>query len=131
MPMLDDDGNQIQNPLVPEIPSLPTLYETLHGKPPSGITWESISTLLELDQTMQHVFLGPPGMDPKAAATFRAGIQKAMASEAFRKEALQILSYVPGPVGYERQAKILAATSSVSPEVLEYIRAHIEKNSRY
>ena len=131
MPMLDDDGNLIQNPLVPDIPSLPTLYETLHGKPPSGITWESIRALLELDQTMQHVFLGPPGMDPKAAATFRAGIQKAMTSAAFREEALQILSYVPGPVGYERQAKILAATSSVTPEVLEYIRAHIEKNSRY
>lgn len=131
MPMLDDDGNLIQNPLVPDIPSLPALYETLHGKPPSGITWESISTLLELDQTMQHVFLGPPGMDPKAAATFRDGIQKAMASAAFHEEALQILSYVPGPVGYERQAKILAATASVSPEVLEYIRAHIEKNSRY
>jgi tripartite-type tricarboxylate transporter receptor subunit TctC len=131
MPMLDGDGELVQNAMVPDIPSLPVLYETLNGEAPSGIVWDSIMTLLELDQTMQHVFLGPPGMDSAATDTFRAGLEKAMASAAFREEALQILSYVPEPVGYERQAEILGATASVSPQVLEYIKAHIEKNSRY
>lgn len=131
MPMLNGDGELVHNAMVPDVPSLPDLYETLHGDAPSGIVWESITTLLEMDQTMQHVFLGPPGMDPRAADTFRAGLEKAMASTAFRDEAQRILSYVPEPVGYERQAEILGATASVSPEVLEYIKAHIEKNSRY
>ena len=131
MPMLNGDGELVQNSMVPDVPSLPLLYETLNGEAPSGIIWDSITTLLELDQTMQHVFLGPPGMDSAAADTFRAGLQKAMASAEFREEAKRILSYVPGPVGFERQAEILGATSHVSPEVLEYIKAHIEKNSRY
>ena len=131
MPMLSGDGELVQNAMVPDVPSLPDLYETLNGHAPSGIVWDSITTLLEIDQTMQHVFLGPPGMDSAAADTFRAGLEKAMASETFREEALQILSYVPGPVNHERQAEILAATAGVSPEVLQYIKAHIEKNSRY
>ena len=131
MPMLDSDGELIQNPLVPDVPSLPDLYAMLHGEVPSGIVWDSITTLLELDQTMQHVFLGPPGMNPAATDTFRAGLKEAMASATFREEAQQILSYVPGYVGHERQAEILAATGRVTPEVLEYIRAHIDKNSRY
>ena len=131
MPMLNDDGELIQNALVPNVPSLPDLYESIHGEAPSGVVWDSIKTLLELDQTMQHVFLGPPNMDPAAAETFRAGLEKAMASPAFREEAQHILSYVPGFVGHERQAKILGATAEVTPEVLEYIKAHIEKNSRY
>jgi tripartite-type tricarboxylate transporter receptor subunit TctC len=131
MPMLNDDGELIQNALVPNVPSLPDLYESLHGQAPSGVLWDSIETLLELDQTMQHVFLGPPNMHPAAAETFRAGLEAAMASPAFREEAQHILSYVPGFVGYERQAEILGATAEVSPEVLEYIKAHIEKNSRY
>jgi len=80
---------------------------------------------------MQHVFLGPPGMDPAAAETFRAALQQAMTSAEFVEEAQQILSYVPGPVGYLRQAEILGATGRVKPEVLEHIKAHIEKNSRY
>jgi len=131
MPMLNGDGELVQNAMVPDIPSLPALYETLHGEAPSGILWDSITTLLELDQTMQHVFLGPPGMDTDAADTFRAGVEKTMASAAFREEAQQILSYIPEFVGHERQAEILGATDSVNPEVLAYIRAHIEKNGRY
>lgn len=131
MPMLNSDGDLVQNALVPDVPSLPDLYTQLHGEAPSGVVWDSITTLLELDQTMQHVFLGPPDMDPAAAATFRAGLEAAMTSAAFREEAQQILSYSPEHVGYERQAKILGATANVSQEVLDYIRAHIEKNSGY
>jgi hypothetical protein len=131
MPMLNGDGELVQNSMVPDVPSLPLLYASLNGEAPSGIIWDSITTLLELDQTMQHVFLGPPGMDSLATDTFRAGLEKAMASAEFGEEAKRILSYVPGPVGFERQAEILGATSHVSPEVLEYIKGHIEKNSRY
>ena len=131
MPMLSADGELIQNEMVPNVPSLPDLYESVHGAAPSGIVWDSIKTLLELDQTMQHVFLGPPNMDPTAAKTFREGLEKAMASPEFRAEAQRILSYVPGPVSHERQATILGATADVTPEVLEYIKAHIDKNSRY
>jgi hypothetical protein len=131
MPMFNGDGELVQNAMVPDVPSLPDLYETLNGDTPSGIVWDSIMTLLELDQTMQHVFLGPPDMDPAASSTFRVGLEKAMGSTAFREEAQQILSYVPEHVAYPRQAEILGATSNVSPEVLNYIQAHIEKNSRY
>ena len=131
MPMLSGDGDLTQNPLVPDIPSLPALYEALYAEAPSGIVWDAIATLLEIDQTMQHVFLGPPDMDAAATATFRAGLEKAMASAAFHEEALQVLSYVPGAVGYDRQAEILAATGGVSPQVLQYIKEHIAKNSRY
>ncbi len=131
MPMLNGDGELVQNAMVPDVPSLPDLYETLNGVAPSGIIWDSISTLLELDQTMQHVCLGPPDMDSAAVDTFRAGLEKAMVSAAYREEAKRILSYVPEAVGHERQAEILGATGRVKPEVLEYIKAHIEKNSRY
>ncbi len=131
MPLLDENGALISNAMVPDIKSLHELYEEVHGAAPSGIVWDSITTLLELDQTMQHVFLGPPDMNPAAAETMRAGIAKAMASEAFKEEASRILSYAPGAVGHERQAEILGATSTVTPEVVEYIEAHIEKNSRY
>ena len=131
MPMLNSDGELMQNLLVPNVPSLPTLYESLNGEAPSGIIWDSITTLLEMDQTMQHVFLGPPDMNSAATSTLRAGLEKAMTSTAFREEAEQILSYVPEHVSHERQTDILGATGRVTPEVIEYIEAHIEKNSRY
>lgn len=131
MPMFNNEGALEQNSMVPDVPSLPELYESLHGSAPSGVVWDAITTLLELDQTMQHVLLGPPDMDPAAAATFREGVEKAMNSAAFREEAVEILSYAPGFVDHERQAEILGATANVSPDVLAYIEAHIAKNSQY
>jgi len=130
IPLLASDGELVRNSLLPDVQSLPELYVSLHGQAPSGIIWDSIMTLLELDQTMQHVFLGPPGMDAAAAGAFRRGVDAAMASEDFRRDALQILGYVPEFIEFRRQAEILGATSHVAPAVLDYIKAHIEKNTR-
>jgi len=130
IPQLANNGELVRNALLPDVQSLPELYESLHGEPPSGIIWDSIVSLLELDQTMQHVFLGPPGMDAAAADTFRRGLEAAMTSDEFQHEAQQILGYVPELVEFRRQAEILGATSNVEPAVLDYIKAHIEKISR-
>jgi len=128
LPVLDANGELVQNSLLPEVPSLPDLYESINGVPPSGVLWDSITTMIELDQTMSHVFLGPPNMDPEAVEAFRKGIQQAMSSPEFKAEALQVLGYVPEFVDHERQSSILNATANVSPEILEYIRGQIEKN---
>jgi len=131
MPLLDEDGGMVQNHLVPDIPALDQLYQSLNGERPSGVLWDSIATLLEIDQTMQHVFLGPPGMDPVAAEAFRIGVEKALTSDEYFEEATRILSYAPGFVSYQRQAEILGATDNVSSEVVTYIESHIEKNNEY
>lgn len=131
MPVQNSDGELIPNAMVPGVQSLPELYESIHGEAPSGITWDSIQTMLEIDQTMQHVFMGPPDMDPRAAESFRKGLEAAMTSEAYKEDAERIHGYVPEAVSHERQAKIFAATGAVTPEVLEYIKAHIEKNAGY
>ena len=54
-----------------------------------------------------------------------------MRSAAFKEEAERILSYAPDPIGHERAARILAATADVTPEVQEYIKAQIARNSGY
>ena len=131
LPMLNNEGQLVQNSLVPDVPSLSDLYENIKGTAPSGVEWDAIAAMIELDQTMQHVFLGPPDMDPEAAETFREGLAAAMATVAFEEEAEQQLSYVPGFVPHTRQTEILGATSNVSPEVLEYIKSNIAKNSGY
>ena len=131
VPYLSDEGELVSNPLLPEVESLPDLYEEIAGEPASGPVWDAIKSLIEIDQTMQHVFLGPPGMNPAAAAEIRAAIVPALTTDAFKEEALKMLSFVPEPVGYERAEQILESTADVSPEVLELIKAHIESNSQY
>jgi tripartite-type tricarboxylate transporter receptor subunit TctC len=131
VPYFDVDGTLAPNPVVPDVTSLPALYEEIYSRKPEGPVWDAITTLLRIDQTMQHVFLGPPGMNEVAAAELRAALATAFTSEEFEAEAQQMLSFVPGPVGYERAEGILRSTADVSPGVLQFIREHIESNSQY
>ena len=129
--LLTVEDELVKSSLVPGIPTVNELYEEIHGQPPSGPGWDAILTMIKIDQTMQHVFLGPPRMDPEAAATFRAAIAPAMASAAFAAEATRILSYVPDAVGQERAMQILDATADVTPEVQAFIKAQIARNNAY
>ena len=131
LPLLNADGGLVKSPLVPDIPTIDELYESIHGSPPSGANWDAIRTMIEIDQTMQHVFLGPPRMDPRAIEEFRAAIGPTLATEAFREEAVRILSYVPDHVDAERATAILDATADVTPEVQAYIEAQIARNNGY
>ena len=128
LPVQNNAGELVSNPLLPDVTSLSELYESINGEPPSGVLWDSITTMIEIDQTMQHVFLGPPNMDPAAVAAFRTGLEQAMSSDGYKAEALQVLGYVPEFVDFERQRQILNATSQVTPEVLERIKSQIDKN---
>lgn len=131
LPQLTADGQLVKSPLVPNIPTVNELYEQINGAPPSGPNWDAIRTMIEIDQTMQHVFLGPPRMDRESIEVFRAAIAPMMSSAAFKEEAERILSYAPEPVEHERAADILNATAAVTPEVQEYIEAQISRNNGY
>ncbi len=131
LPVLTAVGELVKSPLVPDIPTIDELYESIHGSPPSGPNWDAIRTMIEIDQTMQHVFLGPPRMDTRAIGEFRAVIGPTLATEAFRDEAVRILSYVPDHVDADRATQILGATADVTPEVQSYIEAQIARNNGY
>ena len=131
LPLLNAQGELIKSPLVPDIPTVNELYEEIYGEPPSGLNWDSILTMIQIDQTMQHVFLGPPGMDQEAVETFQAAIAPAMATVGFADEANRILSYVPDAVDAARATEVLSATALVSSETQDFIEAQITRNSSY
>ena len=74
--------------------------------------------LIRIDQTMAHVYLGPPEMDETAANIIREALVTALNSEEFIAEAKQVvLSYAPQPVDFDTiSEKILAATQDVESE---------------
>ena len=39
--ILDDEGNVVRDPLEPDLPCFPEVYEMVHGKKPSGPAWEA------------------------------------------------------------------------------------------
>jgi len=130
VPLTDSAGNLIKSPMVPDIPTIGELYKSVHGKDPSGVQWDAIKQLIKVDQTMQHVFLGPPGMDPKAADAIRKAIVPAFTSAAYLAEAKKVLSYAPEPVDYKRAEKILASASATSKVVATFLEGFVKSKQR-
>ena len=130
IPELTADGKLVKSSIVPDIPSLPELHRQVKGTDPSGPAWDAIRALIEVDQTMQHVFLGPPGMDEEAIAAIRKAFMPAFTNDAFKADAKKILTYVPRPVGHERAEKILGATANISPKDLEFIKAKVAQHRK-
>ena len=67
----------------------------------------------------------------RAIEEFRAVLSPTLATEAFRDEAMRILSYVPDHVDAQRATDILDATADVTPEIQAYIEAQIARNNAY
>ncbi len=130
IPELTTDGKLVKSTIVPEIPSLPELHQQVKGSAPSGPAWNAIRALIEVDQTMQHVFLGPPGMNKEAVAAIRKAYMPAFTSAAFKQEAKKVLTYVPRLVGHARAQKVLAATSNMTPENVAYVKAKVAKHRK-
>jgi tripartite-type tricarboxylate transporter receptor subunit TctC len=128
IPVLAEDGSLKKNPLAPEIPSFLEIYAEAIGGDPSGPSWDTMLELIRLDQTMAHVYLGPPGMNETAANIIREALIEALNSEEFKAEALQALSYAPEPVGYETSERILAATQTVDPATIEHLRKFLAEH---
>ena len=125
IPELTADGKLMKSGIVPEIPSLVELHQQVKGSAPSGPAWEAIRALIEIDQTMQHVFMGPPGMNKKAVAAIRAAYMAAFTSDAFKRDAKKILTYVPQPVGHVRAEKVIAGIANMSPANVAFIKAKV------
>lgn len=130
IPELSADGKLVKSDIVPDVPSLPELYRQINGSDPSGPAWDAIRALIEVDQTMQHVFLGPPGMDEAAIAAIRKAFMPAFTNDAFKADANKTLTYVPRPVGHERAEKILGATADISPDNLDFIKAKVAQHRK-
>ena len=130
IPILAKDGSLIKNPLVPNVPSFFEVFKQVKGGRPSGQVWEVMKVLIKIDQTVQHVYLGPPGMNKMAAAAFRKAFMPALSSAAYKKEATKILTYSPEPQTWQRTEKVLAATKKVPASVVSYLKAYIAKHSK-
>ena len=89
-----------------------------------------MKALIDIDQTVQHVYMGPPGMNKAAAAAFRKAFVPALSTDAYKKEAVKVLTYAPEPHEWQKTANVLASTKDVPASVVKYLKSYIAKHSK-
>lgn len=132
VPLIDQAGNVSPNPILTKhAPNIVDVYKKMHGgKAPSGLEWEGFKKSVTLTQSMQHMIMGPPGMNEDAASALEVAMKKAMASEDFAKDMKNQVIFVPQYVDRATAKKVLAGPSTTSEELKKYYKAFIEKHSK-
>ena len=131
VPLIDQAGNVSDNPILTKYaPNIVDVHKKMHGSAPSGIAWEAFKQSVVLTQSMQHMIMGPPGLNEEAASALEAAMKKAMASEQFAKDMKNQVLFVPEYVDRATAKKVLAGPSKTSAELKQYYKDFIAKHSQ-
>jgi len=117
---VDDRGDVVRDPNFPDIPTVAEVYETLHGKAPSGESYEAYKKLLALTYTYQKAMWLPGDTPPQAVELLRAAAEKLSQSPEFNQEAAKVLGGYPLRADQQLAARINTAYTVDAP-VREYI----------
>lgn len=118
---IDEDGNPLRDPAVPDMITAPELYEEIHGETPSGTIWEAFKVTVPLVQNSRGTLWTHADIPEEAMEALRLGVEAMVDDPEFRKASADILE------GYEIMwgddlGRIAASMEAASPEVLDFLR---------
>jgi tripartite-type tricarboxylate transporter receptor subunit TctC len=117
---IDDNGQIIRDPNLPNLPTVLEAYREIHGSPPSGVTYEAYRALLALTYTYQKGMWVPQETPDDVIETLRRAARKMAADPAFIKQSDEVLGGYPLEAGDDVAAKV-ADAYTVTDEVRRYL----------
>jgi tripartite-type tricarboxylate transporter receptor subunit TctC len=123
------DGSYPRNADVPDLPSWMELYQLKYGKDakPSGIEWDALQIIDQIETTLLRTILMPPGA-PKQAANELAQAFAAVAKDPeFIADYRKVIKSDPHLVTGEGPEKIIGSLGSVDPKLVAFFKDYIAK----
>jgi tripartite-type tricarboxylate transporter receptor subunit TctC len=124
---VDESGNYERSKSITDMPPFPDLFREIHGRMPSGPTWDALNWLTNQIGEMTYVGLAPPGTPAEALAVLRKGYEAASNDPEFVEHSIATNGLPYGFVGVQRGEAIFRSLSEVTPEVLAVLRQTIER----
>ena len=116
------DGQFERNAFIKEMPAFPDLYREIHGKPPSGPTWDAFNWLTTQTGDVTYVGLAPRGTPPEALAALRTAFERVAHDPDYVKETIKRSGAPYRFVDVKRGQAIFRELAAVSPGVLDTLR---------
>ena len=121
----DQNGRFEPNKYITEMPAFPELYRQIHGKSPSGATWDAMNWLVQQVSDVMFVGLAPPGSPAPALEALRTAFPAAINDPEFIAYSVKTnglpFSFVP----VDKGKAVFASLAGVSPSILDTIRKSI------
>ncbi|WP_030105043.1 Bug family tripartite tricarboxylate transporter substrate binding protein [Actinoalloteichus caeruleus] len=124
---LDDAGEVIRDPNVPDLPTVPEVYEEHYGEPPSGPGWDAYKTFLAAGFSYQKgLWVREDTPDSVVQPVFDA-VRELQRDEAFLEQGREVLGGYPLYAGDEVEESVRAALR-LDDSVREYVLDLLAEN---
>ena len=126
---LNNQGEIVRDPTLPDLPSFPEVYEQVHGKKPSGPAWDAWKAFFLSGYAVQKFLVVPKDTPDDIVMTYREAAKKMAADP-------EVIAFMENELGkYETivdavdQAMVDATT--VSPEAETFILGWLKDRFGY
>jgi hypothetical protein len=120
---VDGGGRYERNKRITEMPAFPDLYREVHGRMPSGATWDAFNWLTNQIGELTYIGVAPPRTPAGPLAALRKGFEGVARDAAFEQDMLAKQGIPYSHIGAEQGRAIFRALADVSPEVITTLRA--------
>lgn len=115
---------------VPELQPFTYYYKEIFGKLPSGIKYEALKAANMSSTNMTRMVLMPPKASPQTITILRKAFDSLSRDQDFLQDAISAMRFQPRFEVGEAGEKLFKQASSVSPEVVTFLRKYIDEANR-
>ncbi|MDA0652166.1 MAG: hypothetical protein O3C49_02675 [Proteobacteria bacterium] len=126
-----DDGERVWSPAALSkgltLMSFDKFYEKMKGEKPSGILWKAFREVNRSSSMVQRSLLLPPGSPKAAIDALRKAVVALNSDPDFARDAQKTVNFVPNYDVGAAAEKLTKVSTSLSPEVIEFLKGYIAK----
>jgi tripartite-type tricarboxylate transporter receptor subunit TctC len=126
---LDDKGNIIRDPAVPDLPTVPEVYEKVKGKKPSGKFWETYKIFMPSAFAVQKILWVKADAPAEVLQLFYAAADRLGKDKDFLTKTDKVLGGYPLLRG-DRLEKTIQQAFQIDAETQRFVREWVGKKYR-
>jgi tripartite-type tricarboxylate transporter receptor subunit TctC len=115
---VDKEGRYGRNALITEMPSFPDLFKEVHGRMPSGPTWDAFNWLTNQIGELTYIVVAPPRTPAAQVAALRQGFEGVARDPAFERDLMARQGIPYSHIGTAQGQSIFRSLAEVSPDVI-------------
>jgi hypothetical protein len=120
--ILDEDGEVVRDPAVPDLPSVREEYVDIWGVEPSGVQWQAYKTVLAAGVSMAKVLWLHGDAPEEAISALRRAVGEVVQDPDFQEVARREVGVYPFLVG-EDAGRAAATAQQIAPETLDWLKS--------
>ena len=120
---VDKEGRYARNALITEMPAFPDLFKEVHGRMPSGPTWDAFNWLTNQIGELTYIVVAPPRTPAAQVTALRQGFEGVARDPAFEQELMARQGVPYSHIGTTQGQAIFRALAEVSPDVIRTLHA--------